>query len=201
MTRKSVVDTINQLLADWAAPRKPTYLREALREANLEIEMPERCIAEKVTGPQLFSHPIPDDLREFWTNYSSARIFEDVNYGQWGLILLDYDTSNQRTGEFFLERPKDALPGDRVIGKFIGDLDLLVMRCDPAESDFGSILVALLDGGLRKEWYHRVAGSLSAFLEEYASYDGQKYWETQFKGRRERPESSAGGQMPPGGAE
>jgi len=195
MTRTSVVHTINRLLADWASPREPTYFREA----NLEIEMPERCIADKVTGPQLFSHPIPDDLREFWTNYSSARLFEDVNYGQWGLILLDYDTSTQRTGEFFLERPKDALPGDRVIGQFIGDQDLLVMRCDPAESDCGSILVALRDG-FRKEWYHRVADSLSSFLEEYASYEGQKYWEAQFKGRRESPELSADGQIPPGGA-
>lgn len=89
MTRKSVVDTINRLLADWASPREPTYLREA----NLEIEMPERCIAAKLTGPQLFSHPIPDDLREFWTNYSSARLFEDVDYGQWGVIRMALEVS------------------------------------------------------------------------------------------------------------
>jgi hypothetical protein len=179
MARKTVVDTITRLLVDWESPREPTYLREA----SLAIEMPERCTAEKLRGPLCFSDPIPDDLREFWTTYSSARLFEDVNYGQWGLILLDYDTSVKRTGEFFLERPKDALPGDRVIGQFIGDQDLLVTRCIPGESDFGSILVALRDGW-RKEWYHRVAEDLSSFLEEYASYEGQKFWETKFEGRR-----------------
>lgn len=178
MKAKSLVEIMNRLLLDWAAPKVPTYLQEA----NL-LDAPQRCSAEKPTKPLFFSHPIPDDLREFWTTYSSARLFEDVNYGQWGLILLDHDMSIQRTGEFFLERPEDALPGDRVIGQFVGDQDLLVMRCIPGESDFGTVLVALRDGW-RKEWYHRVADNLSSFLKEYASYEGQKFWETQFEGRR-----------------
>lgn len=178
MTARSVVDIMNQLLTDWAVPRLPRYLQEA----KLGIEMPERCCAEKSKGPLAFDEPIPDDLREFWGAFSSSNLFEDVNYGQWGLEIFDYETSSQRTRELSLERPEDVARGDRVIGRFIGDLDLLVIRCDPRESDFGDVIVALGDGE-RKEWY-RTASSLSSFLEEYASYDGQKYWETQFRGRK-----------------
>ena len=179
MAARSVVDIMNQLLTDWDTPRVPRYLQE---EANLSIEMPERCSAEKSERPLLVEDGIPEDLRELWDSFSSAKLFEDVNYGQWGLEIFDYETSNQRTREFNRERPQDAADGDRVIGRFIGDLDLLLIRCNPRESDFGSIVVAIRDG-FRKEWY-RPASSLSSFLEEYASYDGQKYWETQFKGRK-----------------
>lgn len=71
-----------------------------------------------------------------------------------------------------MERYTEAAPGDRIIGRFIGDLDLLLVRCDAEESDFGAVIVAI-DDGSRGEWY-AVADSLAAFLREYARYDGQK---------------------------
>lgn len=178
MAGKSVLDVMQQLLTEWATPREPTYLQEA----NLNIEMPERCSAEISKGPLLVSDPIPNDLREFWSTFSSAKLFEDVNYGQWGLIIHDHETSLRRTRQLALERPDDAARGDRVIGEFIGDLDQLLVRCNPRESDFGNIVVAIPDGP-RGEWY-RVADSFLSFLQEYQAYEGQKYWETQFQGRR-----------------
>ncbi|MCL4854058.1 MAG: hypothetical protein KJZ78_22090, partial [Bryobacteraceae bacterium] len=69
-----------------------------------------------------FRTDIPADLEEFWGTFSSARLFEDVNYGQWGLIVLDYETSNERTQQLLHERPQDVVRGDRAVGKFIGDL-------------------------------------------------------------------------------
>jgi hypothetical protein len=61
-----------------------------------------------------------------------------------------------------------------VIGKFLGDSDLLVIRADETQSDFGSVIVALpIDP--RPDWYH-VAKSLADFLEEFAQSGGQKFW-------------------------
>jgi hypothetical protein len=64
-----------------------------------------------------------------------------------------------------------------VIGKFLGDSDLLVIRCSQSEEDFGNVLVALpLDP--RPDWDH-VAESLADFLDEYAKTGGEKYWTKQ----------------------
>ena len=174
MAGKSVVSVVNQLLTDWAVPREPGYFHKA----NLSIRMPQRCSAEKSEKQLVLHDRVPEDLEDFWNAFSCATFFEDVSYGQWGLRILEYGASEERTREFCRSRSKDAVSGDRVIGEFIGDFELLIVRCDPSESDFGSILVALpVDP--RNEWY-RVASSFLSFLEEYRSNDGQKYWETQF---------------------
>ncbi len=178
MAGQSVVDVINQLLTDWATPREPTYRRDT----NLRIEMRARCSAEKSRGPLVFDDRIPNDLKDFWGTFFSAKLFEDVDYGQSGLRILDYETSNRRTREFNRDRRDYAVRADRVIAEFIGDPDQLLIRCDTSESDFGSIVIALHED-LREEW-HTPASSLSSFLEEYASYEGQWYWEPTFKGRR-----------------
>jgi len=175
---RDVVDVVNQLLTEWATPREPAYLWEA----KVALEMPEQCSAERARRPLSLEDCIPADLREFWGTFFSADLFRDVTYGQWGLRLLDYETSNRRTRELNRERPEETRRGDRVIGEFIGDADLLLVRCDPHEPDFGSILVAIGEGW-RSEWYP-VGDTLSAFLEEYAAYEGQKYWEPQFRGSK-----------------
>ncbi len=175
MVGTSVVDVINQLLTDWATPREPEFVQKA----NLDIETPTRCSAVKARGPLVLGDRIPNDLKEFWGTFFRATLFEEVNYGQWGLRILDYETSNRRTREFNRDRREYAARGDRVIAEFIGDLDLLLMRCDTTESDFGGIIVAT-DDGKRDEWY-RVASSLSSFLEEYGSCDGQQYWKRGFR--------------------
>lgn len=80
------------------------------------------------------------------------------------------------TGNLRNQRFREYLLGDLVLGRFIGDSDLLVIRCDPSSSDFGHLLMATpIDP--RKEWY-RVAESLSAFLALYIKAGGDKAWVT-----------------------
>jgi hypothetical protein len=58
---------------------------------------------------------------------------------------------------------------------FLGDLDLVVIRSDPGQADFGHVLVALpIDP--RSFWYEAASG-LAEFLEKYAAAEGDKFWE------------------------
>lgn len=172
---KSVVEMINRLVADWAVPRNPKYAIED----DPEFDSPEQCSAVKARGKLAFNNrnDIPDDIKELWGAFSIVKLFEEVPDMQWGLALLDYKASEKYTPQWFRLRPQDFLFGDRVIGRFIGDNDVLLVRCDPSKSDFGSI-IAGMDEGLRNEW-HLLADSLSSFIEKYATYEGRKYWEPQ----------------------
>jgi hypothetical protein len=59
--------------------------------------------------------------------------------------------------------------GDLVVGQFLGDQDLLIA------DDAGAVLVALpLDG--RADWY-RPARNIAAFLGQYVTANGAKFWE------------------------
>ncbi len=177
MPEKSVVETINHLLAEWASPRIPAYMQG--RQVALEMPMSCSAVEAKKTVP---AKDLPSDLAEFWNSFFSVTLFQDVNFGQWGLRLLDYEKSNQRTREFNRDRSRDAGRGDRIIGEFIGDLEQLLIRCDRSDDDFGHILVAL-PASPRHEFY-KVADNFSSFLEEYRLHEGQKYWEPQFLQRR-----------------
>lgn len=116
----------------------------------------------------------PPDLLDFWTIASSARLFEDKTYGQWGLEILDLRSAVSASKSLHDQRPKEYFLGDLVVGRFLGDSDLLMIRCDPSSSDFGSVLVALpIDP--RKEWY-KVAGSMNAFLNLFVKAGGEKFW-------------------------
>jgi len=64
--------------------------------------------------------------------------------------------------------------GDVIIGEFLGDSDLLLIRCDSNSNDFGAVVVVLpLDD--RPEWY-LVAYSFIEFLWAYLSSGGEKFW-------------------------
>jgi hypothetical protein len=117
----------------------------------------------------------PSDLIDLWLTTQSATLFQDVEYGQWGLDLLSPGRSVAATIDFRSKRTKDFLDGDCVVGVFLGDSDLLLVRCDPLQKDYGSVLVALpIDQ--RQEWY-QVATSLSDFLAGYIAARGGKFWE------------------------
>jgi hypothetical protein len=116
----------------------------------------------------------PSELSEFWTIARTAKLFEDREYGQWGLEILDPKRSVEITVLCEARRRRDFIEGDLVIGKFLGDSDLLVIRCDPIAKDFGCVIVALpLD--VRRDWY-TVSHSFAAFLGEYAKTGGEKFW-------------------------
>lgn len=121
------------------------------------------------------SYALPDDAVDLWSAASGARLFEDKDFGQWGLVLLDPRTSRERTTEERVSRPSEYRDDDVVIGTFLGDQELLVIA--PSERGRRRILVALpLDE--RRDWFG-VAPSLAAFLESLFRAGGQKYWEAE----------------------
>jgi hypothetical protein len=116
----------------------------------------------------------PPELREFWSEVATARLFEDKEYGQWGLEILDPIKSVEATERFQRERQRESVYGDLVVGQFLGDSDVLIVRCDPNCTDFGNALIALpLDP--RVDW-DVVGISFGAFLERYVTSGGEKFW-------------------------
>jgi hypothetical protein len=118
---------------------------------------------------------VPGDLIGFWKFCGGARLFEDAKYSQWGLHLLSPAAALVATQKFAHERESDHAFGDLVIGEFVGDSDLLILRCDPSLDSYGAVLVALpLDD--RADWDH-AAGSLTSFVEKYVEAQGDKFWQ------------------------
>ena len=60
-----------------------------------------------------------------WRACREARLFEDVEYGQWGLALLSPIASKEMTEEEILSEwiERDEV----VIGKSIGDQELVIL--------------------------------------------------------------------------
>jgi hypothetical protein len=118
---------------------------------------------------------VPQDLIDFWHQTSAAELFIDIASGQWGLNIVDPKRAIELTHTAVGRRPTAFREGDLVIGYFVGDSDVLVIRCDTSQVDFGNVLVApAIDP--RAEW-SRVAKSLGEFLAAYAGSKGDKYWE------------------------
>lgn len=117
---------------------------------------------------------LPDDLRALWREVGGARIFVDAEYGQWGLDLWSHSDVLRSSPVEVARRPRDCMRGDLFIGKFIGDQELLLLRCDRAGGDFGQVQVAL-EIDPRDEW-PVVGPTLADFLARYILADGDKYW-------------------------
>jgi hypothetical protein len=64
---------------------------------------------------------------------------------------------------------------DLIIGEFLGDAELLLVRCDPGAPDFGQVVVVLpIDA--RKDW-PIAASNLSEFVAKYVESSGDKFWD------------------------
>lgn len=115
---------------------------------------------------------LPPDVLETWSVARGARLFEDVDFGQWGLKILSPADSAARTTAERVARPDEYKQDDIVLGEFLGDQDLLVV-----EGSSGAVLVAMpLDS--RRDWWPAASG-VGEFLERYVAAEGSKYWEHQ----------------------
>lgn len=115
---------------------------------------------------------LPDQLAQLWAAARGARLFVDVDYGQWGLVLLSPADSAERTRVELTARPGDFRPDDIVVGEFLGDQELLVVAGVAGQHQ---VLVALpLDD--RADW-DVAAEDLGQFLTLYLQHGGDTYWE------------------------
>ena len=158
---------ISELIAraceEWAEPR-------AVEPDGLRL----RCSMEPVIGVVTIDPRTPPGLAELCKRVHTARLFEDADYGQWGLELLSPHESARESGNFRRDRIGDRMKGDIVVGRFLGDSDLLVVRVDPKAADFGHVLVALpLDR--RADW-DQPAASLESFVRSFIDASGAKFW-------------------------
>jgi len=139
---------------------------------------PVNAYSERAATPEevdALPYECPSDLREFWREAQTARLFEDREYGQWGIELFEPKQAIEVTNHFRTEYERDFVEGDLVVGRFLGDSEMLMIRCDPAAVAFGSVVVTLpLDP--RIDWYY-VAESFAEFLKRYAKSGGDKFWE------------------------
>lgn len=119
---------------------------------------------------------LPEEIKILWSRGSEIRLYSDVNYGQWGCILWSPADVVARNAQVLGWRgTEDFRRGDLVIGEFQGDTDLVVLRSDPCESDFGSIVIALAMDP-RDSW-PCVARSIAEFMQRFLAEPERKFWE------------------------
>lgn len=121
-------------------------------------------------------HHIPNPYLDLMSITNGAKLFYDTEYGQSGLYLYDLNDiikCNMNWQKSYLN--KDLVDKDLIIGEFMGDSDLLILRCDISCLDYGHIIVSLpIDE--RKDWYF-VSNNLNDFLGQFSKNHGLKYWE------------------------
>lgn len=165
-------ELIDRLRRDWSNPREAVHGDSPCPFA-LHCEFGEPASNQEIAAIENAPAPLVD----FWVEARNATLFKDGQYGQWGLRILGPTASLKQTRRYEQERAEDVVTGDLVIGTFLGDSDLLIVRRDPNVSDYGSVMVALpLDP--RSDW-DVVAGSFDKFVERYAAANGSKFWENQ----------------------
>ncbi|ATZ64496.1 SMI1/KNR4 family protein [Acinetobacter bereziniae] len=140
---------------------------------NISIDMLFRC--RFLHGINEFDNILfPEDFIEFYKISNGAYLFEDVTYGQWGLILLDLYFIRLKTEEFMFDNV-GGIFGDYIVGEFIGDNDLLLLRLDKSKEDYGSIIIAnRMD--TRDDW-RKIEKNFRNFIVNFTINEGQKYWE------------------------
>jgi hypothetical protein len=116
---------------------------------------------------------LPKEVAHLWATCRAARLFEDIDYGQWGLAILDAASSSERTRQERARRSSEFRSDDIIVGAFLGDQELLVLA--PSEHGHRRIMIALpLDG--RADWL-AAGSSLAEFIEAYFAAGGDKFWE------------------------
>ncbi|MGH2465745.1 MAG: SMI1/KNR4 family protein [Candidatus Limnocylindrales bacterium] len=172
MTIESLIGFLQET---WSSPRLPDP--DGAPDSGLLIcRFPSAAVWDRAAIEAATRVTLPEDLVTLWSLADGVTLFEDVEYGQWGLVIWSPKEVVRPDGmltDLYLDKME---AGDLAIGRFIGDLDLILLRCDPAAPDFGAVVIAIDDYG-RSDWF-RPAGSLGDFLERFARTPEAKYWET-----------------------
>ena len=110
---KSISDRLTELRKlngiDLQSPGEPLRLRITVGDPALSSEI------DFVTRR---GH-VPDEVVDMWRVSRETRLFEDVDYGQWGLVLLSPKAALERTAWERKIRPDELLMNDFVIGEFL----------------------------------------------------------------------------------
>jgi len=164
---RTAIERLVESFRAWKEPRDGLTNNPFRLACSLEEGAPDAEISAARSGVEL-----PAELEEFWTQSRSARLFEDVDYGQWGLRILAPEQSLDRTAAERRDRPDDIHATDLVVGEFLGDHELLVLALD---EEARGVLIAL-PLYPRVDWY-RAGATLGDFLERYLDAVGEKFWE------------------------
>jgi hypothetical protein len=138
----------------------------------------DRPSVESALGAQL-----PPEVVDLWAEAGGLNLYVEKNYRQWGLVVwspTEVVAGNLRMRRVL--RTSDLRHGDVIIGNFEGDTDLLLLRCDRAANDYGSVII--IDALERRKSWKVAARSLAVFLERFCEARGEKYWEVHWKERR-----------------
>jgi hypothetical protein len=103
---------------------------------------------------------VPEELVQAWSTSRQSRLFEDVDYGQWGLVLLSPEGAAQRTDQERAQRAGAYRADDVVIGEFFADQELVVLA--PSEADHRVLIALPMDDRPDRPV---AAGSLAEFLD------------------------------------
>lgn len=143
----------------------------------IQCQVPPPQPWDKKTLEDSLSITLPSAIINVWNQTSGLRLFEDTTYGQWGLIFWSPNQIISEQKKRIAQRKADFRQGDLLIGEFLGDADLLILRCDETSPDFGNVIIALpIDS--REEW-DIAASSLENFLNKFLAAKGEKFWENQ----------------------
>jgi hypothetical protein len=166
-----IAEIVGSLKEQWGAPREAVH-----RGQRYGFLLACSFASEPADTLEQVPLNLPEDIREFWLTARSATLFKDRQFGQWGIEVLDPDEALRQTSRQMAARPSDFMSSDLVFARFFGDSDLVVIACDPEQSNFGSVTIALpIDR--RPDW-HVAARSFGEFLEKLVEAQGDKYWET-----------------------
>jgi len=183
----SIVDIINRIRREppYADPEEVEMFAEKRYICKVfEAESWERATVEERLGVG-----IPPELNEFWTTCGGLVLYEDNLHRQWGLVLLGpLHEELQILNEAYRRDWTDSvMPGDLIIGKFWGDRDRPMIRCDKEAADYGSVII-VEDTDPREEWC-MVGVSLEEFLRQFMESRTRKFWSYHY--RKEQAEKAA----------
>jgi len=147
-----------------ALPNKPTFATRLSPPVAWSLDLVERRLGVS----------IPDDVGDFWAAIGGARLVEDASFGQWGLVLWSPEETVERSPMEVRSRDQYR-PGDLIVGEFLGDSDLVLIRSNSTLPDYGSVLI--VEPIYARSAWSEVGRSFAEFLGRYVDARGDKFWE------------------------